>query len=271
MNGYDGTDDRFPAGYEDQNGEQSVFAEGGKGEAAAQRGPVANSLAGETPAAVAARLTEHHRHRRTLFEWMHPLRLAGLPYANRLRGAGAAEKAALAEAFLDQLGMPAPPLASFNAPGAALAVLPARECITVLRLRALIERAEEVRSWIDRARRQRLIDWIGPRGVQLLLGQRRALSGDSALASAAPRAPRATRATRATLGAADADALAWLGFRLFERECGWGQDGPLAIVQLAMPAEAASASPSAVPAARGWNPSLSIVSQLPDLFPEWSW
>ncbi|WP_043201346.1 type III secretion protein HrpB4 [Paraburkholderia acidipaludis] len=211
---------------------------------------------GGQPAAVAARLRAHHAWRRTLFEWMHPLRRAQVPCADRLTDGGAAGTAAFAEAMLQALGFPAPPLASFSAPGAALAVLPANACLGVFRLRALFDHGEEVRSWIDRPRRQRLNDWIGPRGTQVLLGQRRALSG----------APLA-----APLGRVDGDALAWIGYRLFERECGWTQAGPLAIAQLAMPEPAGPVPPLATANGPGRNASLSIVSQLPDLFPEWSW
>jgi type III secretion system HrpB4-like protein len=211
---------------------------------------------GGKPVAVAARLRGHHAWRRTLFEWMHPLRRARVPYADRLTHDGAAGTAAFAEAMLEALGFPAPPLASFSAPGAELAVLPAHACLGVFRLRALFDHSEEVRSWIDRPRRQLLNDWIGPRGTQVLLGQRRALSG----AKLAP-----------PLGRVDGDTLAWTGYRLFERECGWTPAGPLAIAQLAMPEPAGAVPPLAVANGSGRNASLSIVSQLPDLFPEWSW
>lgn len=254
MNGYDQIDTVSLAG---PDGGSGLVAGGRAGEAAAGNG--SGLVAGDTPAGVAARLTEHHRRRRTLFDWMHPLRLAGVPYAGRVRG-GTGEAAVLAEAFLDDAGMPMPPFASFSAPGAALALLPVRECLAVFRLRALLDHSDEVHSWIDRPRRRLLDDWIGPRGARLLLARRRELSGD---AMPAP--------LRAPLGPADADTLAWRGFRLFERECGWAPNGPLAVLQFAMPANAASAQPAGVPAARGWSPSLSIVSQLPDLFPEWSW
>ncbi|TKC86937.1 hypothetical protein FAZ69_20155 [Trinickia terrae] len=219
------------------------------------------------PSALAARLVEHHRLRRTLFEWMHPQRLAGVPYAECVRGREARETAALAEAFLDEIGMAAPPLTAFGPPDAALAQLPVRECLTVFRLRALFERVEEVRAWIDRPRRNLLADWVGPHGVRLLLAPRRALAG-----KAAPL----TR--HRPLDAADGDALTWLGFRLFERECGWAPDGPLAILQLAMPADASQlalaagleGNPGRLSASR-LSMSGSILSQLPNLFPEWSW
>lgn len=257
MNGYDETEGALAASPTDGTAEPGAFGDGP--DAAA---PHDGSLpqAAETPAALAARLVEYQRRRSMLFEWMHPLRLAGVPYGEHVRARGTHETAALAEAFLETLGMPAPPLASFGAPGAALALLPAKECLTVFRLRALCDRVEEVRSWIDRPRRKLLSDWIGPHGVRLLLESRHAFSG------------HATPLIRhKPLGAADGDALAWLGFRLFEYECGWPPDNPLAIVQLAMPADAAGASPRALQAAPRGHRSRSIVSQLPNLFPEWSW
>ncbi|HEV3104157.1 MAG TPA: type III secretion protein HrpB4 [Trinickia sp.] len=321
MNGYDNTGIGALAGHDDGNGmhvlasnglaegdggnaradarfaEGAGFAEGADAfangvdaftngaDAFAQDSQAA--VAGDTAAAVAERLTGYYRCRRALFEWMHPQRLARLPYANRLRvdghGDGAASyaaatagTAALAEAFLDDAGIRVPPLESFAAPGAALARLPVHECLTVFRLRALVEYSDQVHSWIDRPRRALLADWIGPRGTRLLLGRRRDLAGDAVQST-----------QRAPLGADDGDTLAWQGFRLFERECGWASDGPLAIAQLALPDDADGLSPAArlparlpahlpahlpaQPAALGWNPSLSIVSQLPDLFPEWSW
>lgn len=116
------------------------------------------------PASLAARLVHHQRQRRTVFDWMHPQRLAGVPYAEHARESGAADTAALAEAFLDTIGMRAAPLVTFIAPGTELALLPPKECLTVFRLRALLDRVEEVRAWIDRPRRGLLIEWIGPQG-----------------------------------------------------------------------------------------------------------
>ncbi|KVV42351.1 hypothetical protein WT27_10710 [Burkholderia territorii] len=230
---------------------------------------------GETPAAVAARLAAYHRHRRTLFDWMHPAHLARVPCADRLGACSPAQAGALADALLDEWGMPVPPLAAFDAAETALALLPAHDCLTVFRLRALVEQAEPLRAWIDRPRREKLTDWIGARGVDLLFARGRELAGDAR--SLAVRARHAASIMQVPLDAADGDALAWLGFLLFERDCRWAPRGPLAIMRLAMPArddEATlpplSLSPS-LPSSEDSNPSLSIVSQLPDLFPEWSW
>ncbi|MBR8302495.1 hypothetical protein KDW49_17465 [Burkholderia dolosa] len=230
---------------------------------------------GDTPAAVAARLAAYHRRRRTLFDWMHPACVARVPCADRLRACSPAQAEALADALLDEWGMPVPPLAAFNAPETALALLPAHDCLTVFRLRALVEHAEPLRAWIDRPRRDKLTGWIGPRGVKLLFARGRELAGDAR--SLAARAHDAASVMQVPLDAADGDALAWLGFRLFERDCRWAPDGPLAIMRWAMPARDDDAAlpsasfPLSLPSSEGSSPSLSIVSQLPDLFPEWSW
>lgn len=230
---------------------------------------------GETPATVAARLAAYHQRRRTLFDWMHPARLARVPCADRLGACGPAQAEALADALLDEWGMPVPPLAVFNAPEAALALLPAHDCLTVFRLRALVEQVEPLRTWIDRPRREKLTAWIGARGVNLLFARGRELAGEAR--SLAARARTAASVMQVPLDAADGDVLAWLGFRLFERDCRWAPGGPLAIMRWAMPArddEGALPSlslPPSLPSSEGSSPSLSIVSQLPDLFPEWSW
>ncbi|WP_244130444.1 type III secretion protein HrpB4 [Burkholderia latens] len=228
-----------------------------------------------TPAAVAARLAAYHRRRRTLFDWMHPAYLARVPWADRLGACGPAQAESLADALLDEWGMPVPPLAAFNAPETALALLPAHDCLTVFRLRALVEQAEPLRAWIDRPRREKLTGWIGARGVNLLFARGRELAGDAR--PLATRACHAASVMQVPLDAADGDALAWLGFRLFGRDCRWAPDGPLAIMRLAMPVrddERALPPPSpplSLPPSEGSSPSLSIVSQLPDLFPEWPW
>jgi hypothetical protein len=229
------------------------------------RDGAAGALGGARPTAdeptrLAARLTGYSRRRRTLFDWMHPRRLARLPYANHVRGSDGAGAGTLAEAFLDEAGMPVPPLSAFGAPGAELALLSMRDCLSVFRLRALLDYADEVHSWIDRPRRSLLTEWIGPHGARLLLARKRELAADAA---------RSTQ--RARLSSDSTDALAWCGLRLFVRECNWPSDGPLALAQLALPDELADELPASPLGNAGSNPSLSIVSQLPELFTEWSW
>jgi hypothetical protein len=214
-------------------------------------------LAENVPAVLAARLAAYHARRRALFEWMHPLRCAEVPYWECLRDSGTYEAATLAEAFLRNAGIAVPRLSSFYASEAALAMLPISACLAAFRLRAIFERRDEVHSWIDYPRRKLLAEWVGPLGTRLLHAQRRQLDARSALPH-----------RRAPLETEDADSLAWVGFRLFERECGGLSDGPLALTQFALPPHAAENETAAADVAHEWNPSLWIVSQLPDLFPE---
>ncbi|MBN3825130.1 hypothetical protein G3O00_16100 [Burkholderia sp. Ac-20384] len=214
----------------------------------------------EAHATIAARILEHHRCRRKLFEWMHPERLSAIPYAKHLQGRSMGEAAALADAWLVDAGLPVPPLASFVGPAAALAVLPVADCLSLFRLRALLDRVDDVRTWIDRPRRQVLDGWIGSHGRRLLIGPQRLL-----VAGVTPLG------RRPTLSTVDGDALAWSGFRLFERECGWAPDGPLALLQLAMPVLPESAAQQLLSVMPDGSPSWSILAQLPVLFPERSW
>jgi hypothetical protein len=215
-------------------------------------------------AELAARLTGYRQRRQTLFHWMHPQRLASFSFAAPTRGSSGTHAAALADAFLDDAGWPMPPWHAFGTASATLLRLPVRECLAAFRLRALLEHTDDVRSWIDRPRRTLLCDWVGAHGARLLLTRPLDLVGG--VPAGAPRA--------APPGPASADALAWRGLRLFERECGWPPRGPLALVQFALPEEQADAADTANGALNdacvvdGEKPGLSIVSQLSDLFPE---
>jgi hypothetical protein len=224
----------------------------------------------EVPEAYVARLTGYCRSRRALFAWMHPRRRPAVLEANHLDHCSEAQAADLADAYLDTLGMPMPALDAFGAPGAALAVLPVSECLNVFRLRALAEHAESLRTWIDRPRRSLLMEWVGARGVRLLFDRSYGLVGEAWRFSL--RAQRGTSVPAEWLQTADGDALAWVGFRLFERECRWMPEGPLALTQLALPEQLAVAvSLPEEESGETSNASFTIVSQLPALFPEWSW
>lgn len=243
----------------------------------------------EPAAVLAARLAAHYRARRTLFDWMHPARLAALPYAARLRGLDGARIATLAEAFLADAGFTVPAVERFEPADAALALLPSPAVLAVFRLRALLDHAVEVQGWIDRPRRAVLVSWVGADGARLLLTRRQAFGAESSLAARLVHPP--------ALDMQAGDALAWRGLRLFERECGWGADAPSAMLQLALPAAAAD-----LPLARFMPPlalrvhdlgglkreaphkatretlheapcvpSLAIVAQLSVLFPEATW
>ncbi len=212
-------------------------------------------------AEIAARLVTYHEHRATVFDWMHPSRLAAFPYADCLPGMAAAQRSALAELFLNDRGMPPAPLAEFTASGTQLSALSIPACLSMFRLRALLEHGGEIHDWLDKPRRTLLRQWVGQSGARMLLARRRTLGQESQ-----PRYwPEA-------LHEQSPDVLAWCGLRLFERDCGWSSASPLALIQLALPEQI---QPEALPRGPGYamesNGSLTLLLQLPQLFPERSW
>lgn len=196
-------------------------------------------------------IADYHRRRRTLFEWLHPQRLAAFAYAPLLPALGERRTAQLAETWLEHHGMQPAPLLSFTDPSFPLTQLPLPDSLCVLRMRALLEHVDEVRSWIDRPRRLRLNQWLGPQLARALLAQRGGLAGSNLPLAAEPTA----------------DALAWRGFRLFERDCGWGADHPMRLVQFALSNDSALAAPlDPAEHAKVSPASDTLISQLPELF-----
>lgn len=196
-------------------------------------------------------IADYHRRRRTLFEWLHPQRLAAFAYASLLPALDARRTAQLAETWLERLGVPPAPLLSFSDPSFPLTQLPLPDSLCVLRMRALLEHVDEVRSWIDRPRRLLLNQWLGPQLARALLAQRGGLAGSNLPLAAEPTA----------------DALAWRGFRLFERDCGWGADHPMWLVQFALSNDSALAAPLEPAEHAKVSPaSDTLISQLPELF-----
>lgn len=208
--------------------------------------------------ALAANVVDYHQRRRTLFDWMHPARVAALPYAALLHaavGARGSRGARLAEAFLASLGAASAGLSAFGDDSARLVRLPVPDCLSLFRMRALVEHVYELRLWIDRPRRALLDEWLGPHLTRMLLAQRGSLT-----------------AGRPLDGDTSGDALAWRGFRLFERDCGWDVRHPMMLLQFALPDEIAPARLAAASGrAKVSNAGLTLVSQLPDLFPTRSW
>lgn len=204
---------------------------------------------------LAANVVDYHQRRRTLFDWMHPARVATLPYAALLHAAVGTRGARLAEAFLASIGAAAAGLSAFDDDSARLVRLPVPDCLSLFRMRALVEHVYELRLWIDRPRRALLDEWLGPHLTRMLLAQRGSLT-----------------AGRPLDGETSGDALAWRGFRLFERDCGWDVQHPMMLLQFALPDEIAPARLAAVSGrAKVSNAGLTLVSQLPDLFPTRSW
>lgn len=184
---------------------------------------------------IAARLARYRHLRRTLLDWMHPLRRERLWHTvgvsngvdrNRTPGADRSDEA-LAEAVLADAGVPVPPLAWFASAGAALALIDPLHAQRVWRLCALCEHVDEIRAWIDRPRRALLAQWLGESGVRVLLSMprdsRRDLCREAALDAGAPDI---------------ADTLAARGFQRLARECGEA----FALMRFALPNDALQAA-----------------------------
>lgn len=178
--------------------------------------------------ALAAVLAQDDANRRSVFDWGHPSWFAGaLPDgAGHAMPAGAL--AAWAPRWLELLGAAPAPLAALDSRAAALVGLPIGRALRALRLRALWPRRTELRHWIDRARRARLIAWIGPKAAE-------ALRRDSADTRRSPAWLRHAP----LLDAMSDDALAWEGYCLFDEDRAWPDTGALPLVRLALPRDAA--------------------------------
>lgn len=207
----------------------------------------------------------YQRRRRTLFEWLHPQRRGELAFAPLLPSLDERRAAQLAEVWLESRGVRHAPLLSFTDPSFPLTDLSLPDTLCVLRLRALLDHVDEVRSWIDRPRRQLLNQWLGADFARALVAQRGALAnagggkGGIGGIGAGGGAPLPAEPS--------ADGLAWRGFRLFERDCSWGADHPMQIVQFALSNEIALAAPLAAAEREKVSPaSLTLITQLPELF-----
>ncbi|AGK51152.1 bacterial type III secretion family protein [Burkholderia thailandensis MSMB121] len=77
------------------------------------------------------------------------------------------------------------------------------------------------------------------------------------------------REPAAPLARLSGDDLAWEGWCLFERDRAWSPAGPMRIVRLALPRDAARA-PWIERAAADADGAM-LLAHLPSLFPEWSW
>ncbi|WP_180970723.1 type III secretion protein HrpB4 [Burkholderia sp. WAC0059] len=212
-------------------------------------------------ARVAAALVQYQANRRALFDWLHPDWFDAAPSLRALSGMPPGRAADCAEALLAVLGQPPAPLDTFDDVALELATLPMAGMLWVLRLRVLWERRAELRRWIDRSRREQLAAWIGPSAANVLRGLPQEALGAPTGMQALPE-----------LGTMSAEALAFSGYCLFERDRAWPAHGPLALARLALPADAAVPAWIAAggpPAAR--NESTALLAQLPNLLVEPSW
>jgi hypothetical protein len=214
--------------------------------------------------ALAARIAEYRRRRRSLFAWIHPQRLDAFAYAPLLPALDERRAAELAELWLASLGVQPAPLLSFTDPSFPLIELPLTDSLRVLRMRALLEHVDEVRSWIDRPRRQLLQQWLGPEMARALVARNGALAG---VASTGIGGGGGSGGNLPLPAEPSADELAWRGFRLFERDCSWGADHPMQLAQFALPDETALGAPLE-PAEREKVSlaGLTLIAQLSDFF-----
>lgn len=262
---------------------------------------------------LSTQLRAYAHRRRTVLQWMHPTHLTASAWISSIAArCGMLNEIArltaddplsvtLTDAFLDDAGLPHASLADLTAPGANLGMLPIADALAVCRLRVLLDHAALFRSWIDKPRRRLLAEWVGISLAQMLVTQPRRwhalLDRSSDIASNAdlePDAalnPNASNEANATSVASlssstheliveplseTADALAWCGFRLLERDCRWNPSSPAALLLLALPAASSLSSYSfpwtraleAAPGPKGARLGAVLLSQLPDFFPE---
>lgn len=234
-----------------------------------------------TPARrLAQALRAWEQNARDALAWMHPAWLAhGLALAEadavtlahaipreRAAACGLAlvENAGCALPDLDALGRAQHP--------ASLDALPASLGLNVLRLRALRFRRAELRRIVDKRARASVQQWTG---VPL---ERLARETPQERASA----PDIARLAIAPLATLDADALAFEGLALIERDefADRGKDhgnvpnaAACPLLRLALPRTPAMAPRwvAQVPRETDASGTRALVAQLPELLPEWAW
>jgi hypothetical protein len=216
------------------------------------------------PVRLTARLSRNQLNRSGLFDWAHPDRLKVISSAMPpLAGVDEPRIAALAEASLRVAGLPQPSLDAYATSDSALALLPVPDALRIFRLRALLERGIELRSWLDKGSRARLGEWLGPSAVEFVLAQRSTLSVHEWRGTARARERRDIRDE-------SAETLARRGFHLCAREWGWGNGSPMTFLRLAWPGASEAPDEDA-----GQNQAATtghmILARLPEFFPEWSW
>jgi type III secretion system HrpB4-like protein len=177
-------------------------------------------------------LRRYERNLRSLIDWIDPSWLAGLaPPGVAQLAVDTAEREQLSLAVAERLGVSAPLLSSFGAKtNDLLGVLEVREALDVWRIRALLFRRAELRSWIDRPSRERVSQWVGHDATFFV----RALQ-------AMPDAPKVERFTRngnaPELAGLTASQLAWEGWNLFACDERTNERGPSWLLRLALARE----------------------------------
>lgn len=181
---------------------------------------------------VATLLRNYERNLRSLIDWVDASWLVGLlPPGVAALATDAMERERLSLAIAERVGLIEPALSGFNA-GAVnlLGALEIREALDLMRVRALLFRRAELRSWIDRPSRERVGEWVGHDAAFFV----RALQ----VLPDAPKVERLTRAGQAQeLGALTAVQLAWEGWNLFACDEGMENHGPSSLLRFALPRE----------------------------------
>jgi type III secretion system HrpB4-like protein len=133
--------------------------------------------------------------------------------------------------------------------------LPIETGLRVLRLRALRFRRDEIRRIVDKRTRMNVLQWAG-------------LSSLAPLTTDALNAPDIARLSIPPVSMLDAEALALEGLALISRDT----SSPCALLRLALPRHAAHASwIDRIPRDLDRNGTNTLIAQLPELLPEWSW
>jgi len=171
-------------------------------------------------------LRQDEANRRSMFSWAHASWLSDtLPLGE---SAIAPALAAYAPRWLEIVGVAPLALHGLRGHARSLAALPISGSMRMLRLRVLWARRAELRHWVDRPRRMRLVAAIGPAAADRL-------RQDSATSLRIP--PWLDEAP--AWEAMSDEALAWAGYCLFEADGVWPGNGVLPLVRVALPRHAA--------------------------------
>jgi type III secretion system HrpB4-like protein len=182
---------------------------------------------------LAAMLRRYEANRATVFEWLDRSWIPS-PWADYFLHNPDSISPDCAHAMCNVLSMPVPSFSVLCAPdlraGPQLGHLPVAGGISMLRVRALFFRREELRRMVGRAQRTRISDLIGDLASSVL-----------PWAAATPGAPDIERLGRTcgipSLNSLSPAALSWEGFCLFVRDGLLNQDGPAALLRFALPRE----------------------------------
>lgn len=152
-------------------------------------------------------------------------------WAERLAPALRRDEGALALAHAIGLGLPRLDACTADDPAqGALAMLSVEQAMTMLRVRSLWFRRNELRRLVGRVSRDHCAQLIGIRGAAGLLRHIQA-------ATDGPQIESLRRAGMPAVDTLTAPALAWEGWCLFRRDGVLPVDGPADLVRLAMPRE----------------------------------